>query len=160
MLSKLVENTVGKGEIARYEQFLLFPQCFQKACFIVWEWVKKGLSVSSKKSWHRLACASCGSWPMLKPFAIGQFLISRDYYTFGLSPLFDIINSIINTVPNDKFLEKFKLKAICRWQNKCGWKIETCSGSVENIVGKGENAGDEHFLLFPQFFRILLFQGC
>ena len=45
--SKLVENTVGKGEIARYEQFLLFPQCFPKACFqgaslgvIVWEWVK------------------------------------------------------------------------------------------------------------------------
>ena len=27
-----VENTVGKGEIARYEQFLLFPQCFQKTC--------------------------------------------------------------------------------------------------------------------------------
>ena len=27
---KRVENTVGKGEIARYEQFLLFPQCFQK----------------------------------------------------------------------------------------------------------------------------------
>ena len=46
-LFKPVENTVGKGEIARYEQFLLFPQCFQKACFpgaskgvIVWEWVK------------------------------------------------------------------------------------------------------------------------
>ena len=32
-LSQQVENTVGKGEIARYEQFLLFPQCFQKACF-------------------------------------------------------------------------------------------------------------------------------
>ena len=45
-LSKRVENNVGKGEIARYEQFLLFPQCFQKACFpgaskgvIVLEWV-------------------------------------------------------------------------------------------------------------------------
>ena len=45
-LSKQVENTVGKGEIARHEQFLLFPQCFQKACLpgaskgvIVWEWV-------------------------------------------------------------------------------------------------------------------------
>ena len=25
-----VENIVGKGEIARYEQFLLLPQCFQK----------------------------------------------------------------------------------------------------------------------------------
>ena len=28
--SKWVENTVRKGEIARYEQFLLFPQCFRK----------------------------------------------------------------------------------------------------------------------------------
>ena len=27
-LSKWVENTVGKGEIACYMQFLLFPQCF------------------------------------------------------------------------------------------------------------------------------------
>ena len=27
-----IENTVGKGEIARYEQFLLFPQCFQNSC--------------------------------------------------------------------------------------------------------------------------------
>ena len=30
MLLKQVENTVGKGEIAGYKQFLLFPQCFQK----------------------------------------------------------------------------------------------------------------------------------
>ena len=30
---KGVEHTVGKGEIAGYKQFLLFPQCFQKACF-------------------------------------------------------------------------------------------------------------------------------
>ena len=42
---KWLENTVVEGEIARYEQFLLFPQCFQKACFqgaskgvVVWEW--------------------------------------------------------------------------------------------------------------------------
>ena len=46
-LFKRVENTMGKGEIARYEQFLFFPQCFQKACLpgaskgvVVWEWVK------------------------------------------------------------------------------------------------------------------------
>ena len=30
--SKRIENTVGKGEIARHEQFLLFTQCFQKTC--------------------------------------------------------------------------------------------------------------------------------
>ena len=36
-----------KGEIARYEQFLLFPQCFQKTCTadspkqgLVWKKVK------------------------------------------------------------------------------------------------------------------------
>ena len=26
------ENTVGEGEIAHYEQFLLLPQSFQKTC--------------------------------------------------------------------------------------------------------------------------------
>ena len=30
--SKRVENTAGKGEIARYEQVFLFPQCFQNNC--------------------------------------------------------------------------------------------------------------------------------
>ena len=46
-LSKGVENTVEKGEIARYKQFLLFPQCFLKTYTIqtcrarlVWERVK------------------------------------------------------------------------------------------------------------------------
>ena len=29
-LPNVVENIVGKEEIARYEQFLIFPQCFQK----------------------------------------------------------------------------------------------------------------------------------
>ena len=29
-LSDLVENIVGKEEIANYQQFLLFPHCFQK----------------------------------------------------------------------------------------------------------------------------------
>ena len=31
MVSKRVENTVGKGEIARCKQVMLFPQSFQKA---------------------------------------------------------------------------------------------------------------------------------
>ena len=37
--SRWLENTVGKGEIARYEQFLLFPQCFREA----WERVQRPL---------------------------------------------------------------------------------------------------------------------
>ena len=42
------ENTVGKGEGARYEQFLLFLKCFQKTCTankkepgLVWERVNQ-----------------------------------------------------------------------------------------------------------------------
>ena len=58
--SKWVENTVGKGEIARYEQFLLFPKCFQKTCTadkekpgLVWERVKEsGQALDSKHVSH------------------------------------------------------------------------------------------------------------
>ena len=39
-LFKPVENTVGKGEIACNKQFLLFPQCVQKACF---PWASEGV---------------------------------------------------------------------------------------------------------------------
>ena len=52
--SERIENTVGKGEIAHYEQFLLFPQCFQKTCTadtlkpgLVWERVKRRLNESA-----------------------------------------------------------------------------------------------------------------
>ena len=45
---------MGKGEIARYKQILLFPLCFHKACFqevskgvIVWEWVNNCIGENS-----------------------------------------------------------------------------------------------------------------
>ena len=40
-ISEGVENTVGKGEIARYKQFLVVLQCFQKTCTV--DRLKKGL---------------------------------------------------------------------------------------------------------------------
>ena len=83
---------MGKGEIAHYEQFLLFPQCFQKACFpgasegvIVWEWAKTYLS----------------------------YLI---------------------LITQSQFLATQRKKPF------------------ENIVERGENAGNHHYLLFPQCF--------
>ena len=33
-LSKWLENTESKGEIAHYTLFLLFSQCFQKTCTV------------------------------------------------------------------------------------------------------------------------------
>ena len=37
--------------------------------------------------------------------------------------------------------------------------VEFVSDNVENIVGKGENAGYQHFLLFPQCFKKLKAKG-
>ena len=97
--SKRVENIVGKAEIARYEQFLLFPQCFQKACFpgaskavIVWKWV--------------------------------------------------------NPSPNSKILDLTKLNAFPEDNSEVVKRMIYILDRVENIVGKGDNAGYQHFLLF------------
>ena len=53
---KWVKNTLGKAEIARNEQFLLFPQCFQKTCTagtfypgLVWEGVITRIRIADDK---------------------------------------------------------------------------------------------------------------
>ena len=52
---------MGNREIARYEQFLLFPQCFPKACF---QGASKGVTVweSVTTQYHILMHSrhSCG----------------------------------------------------------------------------------------------------
>ena len=98
---------VGKGEIAGYQHFLLFPQCFQKASF-------------------------SGSLKVV------------------------IVLETVNSLPNGKILhwskhadDKFKVAKIMIF----------VLDRVENIVGKGENAGYQHFLLFPQCFQKASFLG-
>ena len=44
-------------------------------------------------------------------------------------------------------------ESICRLQNEGDWKFEICIGNGRKIVGIGENAGNQHFLLFPQYFQ-------
>ena len=56
------------------------------------------------------------------------------------------------SLPNDKILDKSNLKD-CRWQNNVTPVTNFVLRRVENIVGKGENAGYQHFLLFPQCFQ-------
>ena len=81
-LTKWVENTVGKGEIARYEQFLLFPQCFQKTCLpgaskgvIVWEWVN---SFQSKAWFLHVCCTS-----LLKTLWENEKLLVMSIFSFS-----------------------------------------------------------------------------
>ena len=56
---------------------------------------------------------------------------------------------LFKSAPNDKILDWFKLKAFADKINVTE-KLKFVLGRVENIVGKGENAGYQHFLLFPQ----------
>ena len=45
------------------------------------------------------------------------------------------------------------MKAFAENNTKVGLSNETCLDWVENIVGTGENAGYQHFLLFPSCFQ-------
>ena len=58
-----------------------------------------------------------------------------------------------NSLPNDKILDLSKLKAFADGKINVTLKLKIKSGRVEKIVGKGENAGNKHFLLFPQCFQ-------
>ena len=57
---------------------------------------------------------------------------------------------MVNSLPNDKFLDWFKLKAVADDVSNLAEKLKFVLGRVENIVGKGENVGYKHSLLFPQ----------
>ena len=85
---KWVENTVGKGEIARFEQFLLFPQCFQKTYLantkkppLIWERVNldtKGLHVRNMKALSYTSTIQ-KAWPNVK--SLGAFADRRTDWT-------------------------------------------------------------------------------
>ena len=60
---------------------------------------------------------------------------------------------VVDSLPNDKILDWSKLKAFADHKINASEKLKFGMGRVENIVGKGENAGHQHFLLFPQCFQ-------
>ena len=94
-----MENIVVEGEIAHFEQFHLFPQCFPKAFFFN---VLKRVHMEER----------------------------------------------VNSLPHDKFLDWSKLKALADKKMMVTEKFIFILGRVENIMGKAENAGYQHFLLF------------
>ena len=94
-----------KGESARYEQLLLFPQCFQKACFpgaskgvIVWEWVKivvckffqfvslkfgKGLTLRGTNKCKRTSVRKYDPQKAIMNFKVTLVQILYDYQSSG-----------------------------------------------------------------------------
>ena len=58
-----------------------------------------------------------------------------------------------NSVPNYKNYALFRLRAFADEKLKVTQMKVFFSDSVENNEGKGENAGCQHFLLFPHCFQ-------
>ena len=52
-----------------------------------------------------------------------------------------------------------KLKAFADDKTNVAQMMISLFDKVENIVGKGENAGFQHFLFFPQYFQKASFLG-
>ena len=59
----------------------------------------------------------------------------------------------------DKILDWSKFRAFADNNINLNEKLNFGLGRVENIVGKGENAGYQHFLLLPQCFQKDSFPG-
>ena len=58
-----------------------------------------------------------------------------------------------NSLPNNKILDQSNFKAFADNILNVVQIMICISDRVESIVGKGENAGYQHFLLFPQCFQ-------
>ena len=63
--------------------------------------------------------------------------------------IFETAELSVNSLPNDKILDKSKFKALADDKINVTEKLKFGSERIENIVGKGKNAGYQHFLLFP-----------
>ena len=64
-----------------------------------------------------------------------------------------------NPLPNNKILDLSELKAFADDKLKVIQMAKLVLDKIENIVGKEENAGYQHFLLFPQCFPKTLSLG-
>ena len=120
---------MGKGEIAHCEQFLLFPQCFQKTCTAA---TKKGLF-----------------WKGLSYKKKSRITLIR----YKCEPRAAIMVATNLKCLKRQVLDSSKLKVFPDDNFKFDENARKFSKSVENAVGKGEIARYEQFLLSPQCFQ-------
>ena len=66
---------------------------------------------------------------------------------------------MLNPLPENKISDWSKLKAFAEDKLNFTHNIKVVFHRIENIVGKDENAGNQHFLLFPQCFKNSFFSS-
>ena len=111
-----------KGEIAQNEQFHLFPQCF-----------------------------ICNSY--LKVLNSQISVVVCSFFKFGTVSKW-CINDLVNLLPNTS-QGNLCWKSFCKKKKMAGnqrFLPSQQKSPFENIEGKGENVGNQHFLIFPPCF--------
>ena len=73
--------------------------------------------------------------------------------------IFSSIHRSLKSFPNDKILYVIKFKSFADDKINVAQMMVSVLVGVENIVGKGENAGYQHFLLFLTMFSKGFFLG-
>ena len=138
---------MGKGEIARNKQFLLFPVCFlsvwrtfchfqvqncrlqtlsvwKSLKFVVWERVKNILQqiIIEKKNVHLSICNNVLSQCLLsfRTFICRKYVLV-EWLIIGNSSL--VMSSLFTRRQSFSIIQ---IESICRLQNKCVWKVEIC----------------------------------
>ena len=137
---------LNRLEIADYQHFLPFPQGLRKASF------RGSLTLSSIYT----------HFNTLKKKALLKHCGKRwnaQNEQFHLFPQCFLCNLSLNPLPNDNILGLPKLKAFADNKIKVTENLKFVLWRIENIVGKGENAGYQHFLLFPQCLLKASFSG-
>ena len=130
-----VENVVREGEIACNKQFLLFSQCFLPFMALHFK-MSSAICFNLNQSKILLS----GSKILLSGYGLRNGLIRKSLCADALT-LYHTIRTF--NAPKEAGLGKHCLTTLKKTPFK-------------NIVGKGENAGDQHFLLFPQCFQPFL----
>ena len=80
------------------------------------------------------------------------YMINR---SLGSSPH---LSFSVNSLPDDRIWDGSKLTAFADDKKVLKKMIFVCD-RVQNIVGKRENAGYQHFLRFPQCFQKAFYSG-
>ena len=90
----------------------------------------------------------------------GAFILDQICKAKSLSNfVYLCVLEMFNSLPNNKFLDCSKLIALADDKINLTCKQKFFLEWVENIVGKRENAGYQHFLPFPQCFLKVSFSG-
>ena len=80
-----------------------------------------------------------------------------DFMLCTVKPVLE--TTCISPLSNGKILDWSKLKAFADDKINVAEMMISLSDMVENIVGKGENAGYQYFLLCPQCFQMPSLSG-